>query len=92
MGLLYIIYRGNVSKGLIGGIYKGSVCITRGANEDHIGSGPKVCNSILGNLYSKTKDLNSNFNSILPIDGWINRKIELDNKIILTSLCQLYTE
>ena len=62
------MYRRDVSKGLIGGICEKNVCTTWGTNEDHIGLRPKVYNSILENLYSKTKDLNGDFNSILPIN------------------------
>ena len=68
MGLFYTIHGRDISKGLIKGIYKGSICITWGANENHIRSRPKICGSILGSLYNKTRDLNSDFNSILPID------------------------
>ena len=68
MGLFYTIYGGNISKGLVRSIYKGSIYITQGTNKNHIGLRPKVYSSILGGLYSKTKDLNGNFNSILFIN------------------------
>ena len=68
MGLFYTIYKRDVSKGLIKGIYKGNICITQGTNKNHIGLRLKVYSSILGSLYSKTKDPNGNFNSILPIN------------------------
>ena len=68
MGLLYIMYKRNVSKGLVRGICERNVYMTQGTSEDHIGLRSKVCGSILGSLYSKTKDLNNNFNSILFID------------------------
>jgi len=66
MGLLYTIYRKNVSKGFVKGIYKGNICMTQGTNENYIRSRPKVCGSILGSLYNKTRNLNSDFNGILP--------------------------
>jgi len=68
MGLLYIIYRRDISRRFVRGICKGSVCTTWGTNEDHIGSRPKVYSSILGSLYGKAKDLNGDFNGILPIN------------------------
>jgi len=68
MGLFYTIYQRNVSRRFVKGIYKGSVCITWGTSENHIGLRSKVCGSILESLYSKTKDLNSDFNNILPIN------------------------
>ena len=68
MGILYIIYGRDINRGFIGGIYKGNICITWGINEDYIGLRPKVYGSILGNLYSKTRNLNGDFNSILPIN------------------------
>jgi len=68
MGLFYIIYKGDISKGFVRGICKGNIYITWGTNENHIKLRPKVCGSILKNLYSKTKDPNSDFNGILPIN------------------------
>jgi hypothetical protein len=47
---------------------------------------------VLGNLYSKIKNLSSYINSILFIDGWINRKIKLNIKTVSKALYQLYTE
>ena len=35
---------------------------------DYIRLRSKVCDSILGSFYNKTKDLNSDFNGILPIN------------------------
>ena len=90
MGLLYIIYKGNISKGFIKGIYKGSVYTTWGTSEGHIRLRPKVHGSILGGLYSKIRDPNSNFNGILSINRRANKKTELDIKTVFTTLCQLY--
>ncbi len=59
----------------------------QGTNKDHIGLRPKVYNSILENLYSKIKNPNGDFNSILPINGWINKKTELDIRAVPMSLC-----
>ena len=65
MGLFYTIYKGNISRGLVKDIYEGSIYMTQGTSEDYIGLRPKVYNNILGGLYSKTKNPNSDFNSIL---------------------------
>ena len=37
---------------------------------------------ILGNLYSRIRDLYSNVNGILSIDGRINKEIKLDTRIV----------
>jgi len=58
-----------------------------GINENHIRSRFKVCGSILGSLYSKAKNLNGDFNGILPIDRWINKKTELDIRTVFMILC-----
>jgi len=42
--------------------------MTQGISEDYIGLKPKVYSSILGSLYSKIKNPNSNFNNIPPIN------------------------
>ena len=69
MGIFYIIYQGNISRGFVKGIYKGSVCMIWGTNKDYIRLISKVYNSILGGLYSKTKNPNGDFNGISPING-----------------------
>ena len=56
--------------------------MTWGTNEDYIGLRFKICSSILGGLYSKTRNLNSNLNGILPIDRQLDRKTELDIRIV----------
>ena len=61
--------------------------MTQGTNEDYIGSRPKVRGSILRGLYSKTKNLNGDFNGILPINRQINREVELDVRTVPTILC-----
>ncbi len=86
MGLLYTIYKGNISRRFIRGIYKGSICTTWGTNENHIGLRFKVHSSILGSLYSKTKDLNGDFNGISPIDRRINKETEPDARTIPITL------
>ena len=68
MGLFYIIYQRNVSKGFVGGICEKSIYIIWGTSKNHIGLRFKICGSILGNLYNKTKNPNGDFNSILFID------------------------
>ncbi len=62
------MYRKDISRRFVRGIYKGSVYTTQGTSEDYIGLRPKVHGSILGSLYGKAKNLNGNFNGILPID------------------------
>jgi phage anti-repressor protein len=42
----------------------------------------------LGNLYSKTRNLNSYINNIPSIDGRINRKTKLDIKAVFKALYQ----
>jgi len=66
VGLLYTVYKGNISRKSIKGIYKGSIYMTQSTNKDYIRSRPKVHGSILGGLYSKTRNPNSNFNSVPP--------------------------
>jgi len=44
----------------------------------------------LGNIYSTIRGINSNVNSLLFIDGWINREIKLDTRIVFEILCKLY--
>ena len=68
MGLFYIMYRRDVSRRFVGGIYKGNIYTTQGTSENYIKSRPKVRGSILGNLYSKARNPNSNFNGISPIN------------------------
>ena len=92
MGIFYIIYRRNVSRGFIRGIYKGSIYAIRGTSENYIRLRPKVRSNILGSLYSKAKNPNSNFNGILPIDRWINKKTKPDVRTVFMPLCQLYTK
>ena len=92
MGLLYIIYRRDVSRRFVRGIYKGSVCIIWSTSKNYIGLRPEVCSSILGSLYSKTGNLNGDFDGILFINRWINGMIELDVRIVFMSLCQLCIE
>ena len=56
--------------------------MTQGTNENHIGLRLKVCNSILKSLYSKTRNPNSDFNGILPINRQTNKETELDIKTV----------
>ena len=62
------MYRGDISEGLVRDLYKRSIYTTQGTNENHIGLRFKVYGSILGSLYSKIGDPNSNFNSVLLIN------------------------
>jgi len=86
VGLFYIIYKKNVSRGFIRGICKGNVYITQSTSENHIRSRPKVCNSILGSLYGKAKNLNGDFNGISPINGQINKKTKLNIRTVFITL------
>ncbi len=86
------MHRRDVSKGLIKGIYKGSIYITWGTNENHIGLRPKVHNSILGSLYSKAKNPNGDFNGISPTDRQTNKETKPDVKTVFTILYQLRTK
>ena len=86
------MYRRNVSKGLIGGIYKRSVYIIWGTSKDYIKLRPKVRGNILGSLYGKTRNPNSNFNGISPINGQTNGETELNIRTVFITLHQLHTE
>ena len=81
------MHRGNISKGFVKGIYKGSIYTIWGTSKDHIGLRPEVRSSILGSLYSKTKDPNGDFNGISPTNKWTNKETEPDVKTVFTSLC-----
>ncbi len=86
------MYKRDVSRRFIRGIYKGSICTTQGTSKDYIRSRPKVCGNILGNLYGKARNPNGDFNSILPIDRQTNGETEPDVKIVPMALRQLRTE
>ena len=92
MGILYIIYRRDVSGGLIGDLCQGGICKIQGTNENHIGLRPKVYSSILGSLYSKTRNLDGDFNSLLLIDGWTNKEAKPNVKTVFIILRQLRTK
>ena len=87
MGILYTMYKRDISKGLVKDICKKSIYTTQGISKDYIGLKSKVYSSILGSLYSKVENLNSNFNGILPIDKQTNKETKLDVKIIFIALC-----
>ena len=86
------MHKNNVSKGFIKGLYKGNICKTQNTNENHIKPKPKICISILGNIYNKTKNISNNVNNILLINEWTNKTVELDIKTVFTILCQLYAK
>ncbi len=88
MGILYIIYRGDVSRRFVKDLCQRSVCKTWSISENYIGLRPEICIGILGVLYSKTKNTNSNINNILSIDRWINKTIELDVRAVFILLYQ----
>ena len=81
------MYKRDVNRRFVRGIYEESICMTWGTNEDYIGLKPKVCGSILGSLYSKIRNLNNNFNGISPTDRQINKKIKLDVGTVFMILC-----
>ena len=81
------MYRRDVSRESIGSICEGSVCTTWGTSENHIRLRPKVCSSILGSLYSKTRNPNSDFNGILSINRWTNKETKPDIKTVFMTLC-----
>ncbi len=80
------MYKRNVSRGLIKDICEGSICMTWGTSENHIGLRSKVYGSILGDLYSKTGNLNSDFNGILPIDRRVNKETKPDVRAVFMTL------
>ena len=43
-------------------------------------------------LYSKTKNINNDINSILSTDRWANKMVESDIRAILITLYQSHTE
>ena len=86
------MYRKNISRKFIKGICKRNIYTTWGTNKDRVKLRPKVYSSILGSLYSKTKNPNGNFNSILPTDKQTNKETKLNIKTVFTALYQLYTE
>ena len=51
---------------------------------------PKVCINVLEMLYNKTKNINSNIDSILSIDRQINKMVKSDIRAVFALLCQLY--
>ena len=59
---------------------------TRITSKDYIGLRSEVRVRILGNLYSRIRNLYSNVNSILPIDRWINGETKLDTRIVSKAL------
>ena len=86
MGILYIIYKGDVSRKSIKDLCQRSVYKTQGTNEDHIGLRPKVCISVLGILYSKTKNIDNDINSIPSINGQTNKTVKPDIGTVFTTL------
>jgi hypothetical protein len=46
----------------------------------------KVCIKVLGNLYSRIRNLSSYINSILFTDGWINKKTKLNIRAVSKAL------
>ncbi len=46
----------------------------------------------MGVLYSKTKNINSDINSILFTNGWTDKTVEPDIGTVFMALCKLYTE
>ena len=86
MGILCIIYRRNVSRRPIRGLCQGNIYKAQSTSKNHIGSRPEICVGILGVFYSKTKNINSNVNSILFTDKWTNKTIKLNIKTVFVLL------
>ena len=64
----------------------------QGTSEDHIRLRLEIYSNILGDLYSKVKNLNGNFNGILPIDRQVNKETKPDVRVVFMTLYQLCTE
>jgi len=92
MGIFHSIYRRDFSRKCSTNLCQRSVYITWITREDYIRQRPKICNSILENLFSGTKSLSSNINSISSTDRWSDKETEPDIKTVSTTLCQLHTE
>ena len=82
VGILYCIYRRNNSGRSSKDLYKRNIRKTRITSKDYIGLRSKVYIKILGNLYSGIRNLYSNVNSILSIDGRIDRKTKLNTRVV----------
>src|SRR6266702_1571445 len=92
MGVLYTMHRGDIGKGFIRNVYQGDIYKTWGNNKNHIGSRPEIYVSILGSIYSKTKDISNDVNSILSTNRRTNRTIKSDNGAVFITLCKPCTE
>ena len=68
-------------------LYKRSVCKIQSTNKDYIRQGHKIYYNILKSLYGRTGNLSSNIDSILPINGQINREVKLDIETVPQALC-----
>ncbi len=86
------MYGGDISRGFVGSICQRNICKTWGTSKDYIELRPKICVSILGSIYSKTRDMNSDVNGILSINRWTNRMAEPDIGVVFKALCKSYTE
>ena len=82
VGILYCIYRRNNGGRSSKDLYKRNIRKTRITSKDYIGLRSKVYIRILGNLRSGIRNLYSNVNSILSIDGRIDRKTKLNIRIV----------
>ena len=92
MGIFYSIHRRDFSRKCSINLCQKSVFIIWITRKDYIGQKSKICGNILGSLLSRTKNLSSNINSISPPDRQLNKEIELDTKIVFTTLYKLHTE
>jgi len=68
-------------------LYQRSVFMTWITRKNYIGQRPEICGSILGNFFSRARNLNSNVNSILPKDKWSDKETKLNIGIIFITLC-----
>jgi len=92
VGLFYSIHRRDFSRKCSTNLCQRSVHITWIIREGYIRQKSKIYGNILGNLFSRIKNLSSNVNSIPPIDRWLDRKTKLNIKTIPTILYQLHTK
>jgi hypothetical protein len=92
MGILYIIYKRDVSKRFIKNLCERNVRKTWSTNQDHIGLRLEIRVSILRNVYSKTKNMSSNVNNISLANKWTDKMVKQDIKAVPMLLYQSCAE
>ena len=83
MGILYCIYKRDFSRKYSANLYKGSVYKIWSTSKDYIKQRHEIYYNILKSFYSRTGNLSSNIDSILPINRYINREVKLDIRTVL---------